>query len=393
MPQNFIGTDFVDYPILYSIVDTQRGRDYIDVRWSDGHMSRYHHFWLRDNCPCSTCVNPETREQRFEIVSVPEDIRPTRLRVCGEGALEIFWSYQGHVSRYHPGWLRAHCYCELEADPGVTTPRTWGAELNGRLPQFAYEGVMNDDGELHAWLVALRDTGLTLVRSVPVEPDAVNDVVRRISFPRETNFGVYWNVRAELEKNSNAYTAFELPLHCDLPTREYMPGLQFLHCLTNEAEGGDSLFVDGFRVAASLRDEDLQAFKILSEQAVEFRNTDREFDYRFTTPMIRLAANGQIVEIRIGNFLRGPYRVPPDRMAALYRGYRIFIAMTREHRFQVTHSLEPGDLVAFDNRRILHARTAFDTTGGDRHLRGCYLDRDELLSRIRILERTTVAPF
>jgi len=35
----------------------------------------------------------------------------------------------------------------------------------------------------------------------------------------------------------------------------------------------------------------------------------------------------------------------------------------------------------YDNRRMLHARTAF--TASDRHLRGIYLDRNEVLPYLR----------
>jgi gamma-butyrobetaine dioxygenase len=35
----------------------------------------------------------------------------------------------------------------------------------------------------------------------------------------------------------------------------------------------------------------------------------------------------------------------------------------------------------------LHARTEFDPTSGARHFKGCYVDRDELLSRIHVLQR------
>jgi gamma-butyrobetaine dioxygenase len=48
--------------------------------------------------------------------------------------------------------------------------------------------------------------------------------------------------------------------------------------------------------------------------------------------------------------------------------------------------MEPGECVIFDNRRILHARTAF--AGGERWLRGAYLDDDPYLSKMRVLERT-----
>ena len=39
-----------------------------------------------------------------------------------------------------------------------------------------------------------------------------------------------------------------------------------------------------------------------------------------------------------------------------------------------------------DNHRVLHGRTAFDADSGRRHLQGCYVDRDELRSRLRVLE-------
>jgi|TARA_B110001454_G_scaffold91195_2_gene86971 gamma-butyrobetaine dioxygenase len=40
--------------------------------------------------------------------------------------------------------------------------------------------------------------------------------------------------------------------------------------------------------------------------------------------------------------------------------------------------------MAFDNQRVLHGRTAYTT--GARHLQGCYVDKDSLHSRIRVLE-------
>lgn len=49
------------------------------------------------------------------------------------------------------------------------------------------------------------------------------------------------------------------------------------------------------------------------------------------------------------------------------------------------HHLAEGDLVSFHNRRILHAREAFDVNSGERHLRGTYVDLDEFYNRFRTL--------
>lgn len=59
------------------------------------------------------------------------------------------------------------------------------------------------------------------------------------------------------------------------------------------------------------------------------------------------------------------------------------------------YTLREGDAVLFDNRRVLHARTAFTDgpPGGkearegetNRWLKGCYLEADTILDRGRVL--------
>ena len=112
---------------------------------------------------------------------------------------------------------------------------------------------MTEPQALHAWLTALRDTGLTLLTGVPAAEREVERIARRISLPRDSNFGAVFDVMTMANANSNAYTAIELPPHVDLPTREYQPGFQFFHCLDNQAQGGESTYVDGFAVAEHLR--------------------------------------------------------------------------------------------------------------------------------------------
>ena len=79
--------------------------------------------------------------------------------------------------------------------------------------------------------------------------------------------------------------------------------------------------------------------------------------------------------------------VDQEEMDAVYRAYRKFAALIDDARFRLRFRLAPGEVVGFDNSRVLLGRTAFDESGGRRHLRGIYIDRDELLSRIRMLER------
>ncbi|QHA84890.1 gamma-butyrobetaine dioxygenase [Pseudomonas mediterranea] len=379
--------DFRRYPRVCALTAASPFADRIQITWADGRLSPFHHQWLRDNCPCPQCVYTVTREQVLEIVDVPEDLAPGAIRLDAEGCLCVDWQ-DGHRSRFDPGWLRAHAYDDesrAERLAGKAKRQLWKHDL--QLPVFDYLTLMEDADALLQWLLAVRDIGLTQVRGVPTEPGSLKQLAQRISFIRESNFGVLFNVQSKADADSNAYTALNLPLHSDLPTRELQPGLQFLHCLVNDADGGESIFVDGFAIAEVLRQEDPEAFTALCEIPVEFRNKDRHSDYRCLAPIIALDALGQVAEIRMANFLRGPFDTSVEQMPRLYRAYRRFIALTREPSFRLMQRLEPGQLWCFDNRRTLHARNAFDPATGARHFQGCYVDRDELLSRILVLQR------
>ena len=91
--------------------------------------------------------------------------------------------------------------------------------------------------------------------------------------------------------------------------------------------------------------------------------------------------------VRVGNWLRAPLDLPFEQVEEAYAAYRRLFEMTYREDLQLRSRFEPGDLVAFDNRRALHARSEFTDAGGPRHLRGGYTERDDLHSRIRMLER------
>ena len=380
--------DWRPFASRHVVVSSEIGADAVAVEWSDGRISPFHFAWLRDNCPCVRCVHPLTREQVFEIVDAPADLTAARTHRLAAGGLSVEWS-DGHQSRFEAGWLRANAYDDASrAERARPAPkRLWGAGLGGALPTYDHAELQADGSAFEDWLTALDDVGLTLVRHAPTHPGAVLDLARRIGCVRETNFGVLFDVESKPRPDSNAYTSINLPPHTDLPTRELQPGLQLLQCLVNETTGGDSVFVDGFAIAEAVRAASPDDFAVLTEQAFSFWNKDERSDYRRAAPIITLDDAGEIVEVRYANFLRGPIDAPAAAMDGIYRAYRRFVMLTRDESFRVVRRLEPGDVWVFDNRRVLHARTAFDPTIGRRWLQGCYVDRDELISRLRIVRR------
>ena len=379
--------DFDSYPVDFALSSVSLQPRWVEVVWSDGRVSRFHHIWLRDNCPCDSCVHQVTKEQMFELVTVPADVHPVTAGIDDTGSLALRWSEDGHHSQIHAGWLRANCYSDDARAERRHTTITWDSSSFSVPPTFDAALILQDDGELYRWLDALATYGVSRVRNLGSDENAIGELVGRIGIVRETNFGLLWDVRSEPNPITNANTSLPLPPHVDLPTREYQPGLQFLHCLVNEAEGGDNILVDGFRIAELLREEAGEDYEVLTTVPWDWANRSKTSDYRWRSPLIVTHPDGTLKEVRVGNWLRSALDQPFDQIEAAYRAYRRLFEMSYRADLQVRFRLESGDVMAFDNRRALHARSEFTDMSGRRHLRGCYSERDELHSRLRMLER------
>jgi gamma-butyrobetaine dioxygenase len=380
-------TELAHYSSERRIRAAESSERQISVAWDDGSVQRFHPLWLRSECACPACRDRVTLERTFDHFRLPLDLEPAMIEVTEAGALRLAWSPDGHISQFDPGWLHqvTHGGGLLAAAGGAA--QLWRAELADAIPTFGYDAIMADPGALHGWLTALRDTGLTLLEGVPTQPGEVDRIARRISLPRDSNFGVVFDVVTMVNANSNAYTAIELPPHVDLPTREYQPGFQFFHCLDNEAVGGESTYVDGLAVAEHLRAEEPEIFAELSTTAVGFRFHDQGCDYAWRSPVVVLDRRGALAEIRFNPWLTMPLAAPPERFEPVYLALRRFGELTRDQRFQIRLRLAAGTMSAFDNRRVLHGRAAFEPSSGRRHFQGCYVEREEILSRILVLER------
>ncbi len=248
--------------------------------------------------------------------------------------------------------------------------------------------IARDPRALCRWLGFVRSHGFALLRGVPVESGALCAVAELFGYVRETNYGRWFEVRAEVDPNNLAYTNLGLQAHTDNPYRDPVPGLQLLACLRNAVEGGESMVVDGFRIAAILQAENPRAFDLLSRHCARFAYAGSQgVRLAAKKPIIELGADGELVAIRFNNRSAAPLvDVPYDDMAEYYAAYRRFAELVEDPAFSVRFRLQPGELFIVDNTRILHARTAFSGTGS-RWLQGCYADRDGLLSTLAALEQ------
>jgi gamma-butyrobetaine dioxygenase len=341
--------------------------------------------WLRDNC--ASGFHPLTHERTFDLLTLPDDPDLDDCQWDAEG-LRLVWSHDGQASQYSAEWLWAHRPGARRPDAARVPQRLWRvADLGDGPSRHDAEAVMHSDSALQAFLQALAQDGLAVVHGLVGDGRASVALAERIGFLRRSNFGLTFEVVNMPDPNNLAYTSLALPLHTDLPNQEMPPGFQFLHCIANEATGGDSVFADGFAIARDLKAQHPEAYAVLSQVSVPFRFFDETCDIRIRRPVLSLDPSGELTDLRYNAHIADLIDLPSDIATAWYRAYRHLMRLTRAPEYRLTFKMRSGEMVAFDNRRVLHGRTAFDPSSGKRHLHGCYVDRGEFESRLRMLQR------
>lgn len=384
--------DFYQYPWT-PLRDARTDGEFVALCWPDGVELRAHAWWLRENVVAPGGVDPVTREGTAHPASFADDLT---VRTChvADGALHAEWT-DGFAGALHPGWLRHVAEQRQTVDAWLPETTRWTSSTLPEPPTFSGQTVLTDDAALADWLRAMVRFGLARLTDVPTDDHAVLRVTSRIGAQRDTNFGLDWPVKAEIlsdEENSTANTDLRLGAHTDLPTREIPPGFQFLHCIVNEVTGGWSTMADGEAIAEHLRADEPDVFESLTTLRWTFFNRSRDHDHRWSGPILDYGAEGMPLSIRAFYPLKAFPDMADTDIPRAYRAAKRFHQLAEDPRFQISYPFAPGDLVGFDNRRILHGRDAFDGTEGRRYLRGTYVDRDEVLSRLRVLERRAATP-
>ena len=364
----------------------------LEVRYKDGQVSFHLAADLREHSVADDTTHAVTREALLDPTHVPEGFHISAAQLADDGFVKVTWSHKLTPSdtgqaRYYSGWLyQTGLYgdADFEAD---LSPRLWTAETFTDIPRIDGSCVMDNEDEYFRFLKTFIQYGVVLVKGLPAVPEMIETLPEKIGVIRTSNFGRIFEVKIKADADSNAYTGEELRAHTDLATREYMPGLQFLFCLQNDSDGGNSTLTDGFAVANHIRTTDPQTFNLLSQTPIDFANKAKTSDYRMTVPLFHLGRDGQLDEVRWTSWLRAPMRGSLDEMSRLYSAQKKVYHLGNSNKFRACFKLGVGDMICFDNRRVLHGRTSFDPTSGERWLRGCYMEREELWSGLRMAAR------
>ncbi|KAI0819364.1 Clavaminate synthase-like protein [Trametes gibbosa] len=371
----------------------------------NGHA--YPFVWLRDSCQCPSCLHPSTQQKLHRSSDISSDVTPSKesgVNVFEDG-VRITWD-SGHQSYYPAEFLNRHIspITVHEFHRDVDKVEWDVSRLQSGRDLFVSYDALNKPTSLLRAITQLARYGLLFVTSVPDfqtsnEECELRKLGKRFGELRTTFYGETWDVKNIKNSRNIAYTNVDLGLHMDLLYLQHPPRYQILHCLRNRVEGGKSIFVDAAHVASKLRQTDPAAFDVLATTPVAFHYINDGHHLHYSHPTIQLSrSNGETTStaapVEFINY-SPPFQAPLSLQTptAFYSALKRFATMLDEPDVQFEYLLREGDAVLFDNRRVLHARTAFWERDGaasedgkiNRWLKGCYLEADAVLDRGRVL--------
>ena len=344
--------------------------------WRDGFEASFVAAWLLDNAPAARLPSGQRLRTAASLAAAGElidaAVTPDSIRFIFEHDA-VAWSVDA---------LRAHAAPQSDA-----TRSLWplGKTIADR-PSISYAAYIQDDSALRSALAEVDEFGLVRLSGAGADLDELERTVARFGFIRETNYGRLFEVRVAPDPDNLAFTAQALEPHTDNPYRDPAPTLQLLHGI-RDAGGGATTFIDGFALAESFREAHPEDFARLATHSVPFAFTSAKGErFEARTPVIRTTPDGAVCGIRFNHRSLAPVPFAATDAAAWYKSYINFAHAADAPERRLAIVLQPGDIVLFDNERILHGREAF-LGRFDRLLRGCYADRDALRATLARLDR------
>ncbi|XP_075977607.1 gamma-butyrobetaine dioxygenase-like [Anticarsia gemmatalis] len=360
-----------------------------------GESLQFPYVWLRENCQCEHCYHTSAQSRILDWSKFDLNVKANEVSES-ENSVRIQWS-DGHTSQYNFNWLKFRSFTpenQKKYTETIYKPKkeTWhGKDFSNILYKRDYSDIVGSEEALYEWLHKLSVYGVALIKNTPSSETAVDGVVDRIGFTKRTHYGIKFVVQHVQNTSNVAYLSSTLQLHTDLPYYEYCPGTNLLHYLVQTvSEGGENLLSDCHYTANYMKQHHPEQYKLLTDVEVEWSDIGTEFGNDFfklhRAPVICLDCHGEIERINFSIPQRGSHFPGPiELVKPWYEAHSLFWDLN--HQFAAKFKAESGDILAFNNIRLLHGRSAYeDSSNNVRKIIGAYIDWDEIYSRLRCLK-------
>ncbi len=354
--------------------------DAIRIVWTDENESVLHFIWLRDSCSCIKCGSHNSGSRFQSFLDIPLGISPSIVNNDSTG-ITITWNNDGHESRYEYEWLYKHCY-RISRLPKKTL---WNSQLSS-FPEINYRLALENDTELYKLFSNVSEYGFVIVKDVGIDPDETLKLAKKIGYVRETHFGHVGNLTLRVNGTHIADFPTEILPHTDETYRPTSIGINIFHCIQPSDDGGGiSTLVDSHYCGNQLASKFPESFDLLIKIPIQHEHDTEDEIIHSNHPVFTVDYDGNITEVRLNERTMSAIQVKGEQMKQVYDALRKTFVIAYGLKNRINYRLESGEALIFDNLRILHGRTAFQS---DRVLRQTNIFRDEFYARESSLEES-----
>lgn len=336
-----------------------------------------HALWLRERLSDEESIDKNNLQRLYEPSLLDEKIFIKEYSQ-NKNNLKIIFS-DGKVGNY----FMQDLLNEINLKDIIPDQKSWKENLI--LPYHNYENFKRSSNLTINMLNDFHSLGFVIITHLSDKKGTVIDFAESLGPVRATNFGKYFDVISKPNPNDLAYTSLALSAHADNPYRKPIPGIQLLHCIANEADGGDSTLVDGLTVSNYMKKNAKPLFDILTTTEILFRFTDKDTILENWGKLIELDNKNNFKQIRFSGRLDYVPALSPEKLTIFYKARKKLYELCASKDFLIKFRLDSGMLMMFDNHRLLHGRTKYDQSSGHRHLQGCYIEHDSTEGKLRKL--------
>ena len=318
----------------------------LQVFFSNESHEIYPNIWLRDHAKDEKNWDKRSNQRITFTAALDFNIKIKKAEIFENGKyLKIFWpDLQKPVSYSYEFLLNNSLKNKLKSN-GL---KLWKEKELNHQNFINFKKVQSKQG-FKEFLKLLHQFGFVVMTNCKTDISSVESIANKIGYVRNSIFGGLWSFESNDSMADSAYTQEELRPHTDGTYCHDAPGLQLLLCCDYDATGGESIMVDGFKIAEILKNTDKEIYNILTEIEIPGNYIGDGVHLEARRPVFKLTLDGKISQVSFNNYDRSDFRIPNNQIKAFYDSIRTFDKLANEKTMQWRKILEPGQMLIFNN--------------------------------------------
>ena len=221
----------------------------LKVFFSNKSEDIFPNIWLRDHAKDENNWDERSNQRKTFTAKLNPNIKIKNANISNEGEyIDIIWSDTSNNIQYSSEFLYEN---SINYSRDKNQIKIWENKEIKEDIFLNYKNLINDEGFKNL-LTKLYSFGFAVITDCKKDMSSVEFLAKKIGYVRNSIFGGLWSFESNADMADSAYTNEELRPHTDSTYSNDAPGLQLLLCCEYDAKGGDSIMVDGLKIAETI---------------------------------------------------------------------------------------------------------------------------------------------